>query len=375
MKIQIQKDLLVDALSKVEKPIGKSSTPILQGIYIEATSDCLKFVGSGDEQTISVELNVDESITVEGEGKIVITKNTIDVVKKLRTDIVEITVNLENFQYLIKAGKSKFNFSGYDATEYVQFTSPTDEPILELTFEELKEISNKLGFAASTNEARPALQGINILGSASLNQVRLVATNSHILSQMVISKELSEDFSLIPKARSIADALKVFNTSDNIQLFVTTTDLILKSENVTVRTRLLETNYPPTDRLIMKEFMAVLEVDKAEFLYALEQIEIVGNNGGNPIAATFSLNENNVKIENNTTEIGKAEIEMPIEQIQKNTDDIEIKFAFDVKYMINLVKATDGNIKICYIDAARPISILGTESTGEYKLILPIRLR
>lgn len=370
MKIQIQKDVIVNALSKVEKAVGKSSDkPILNGIYMEANDDFLKFVGTGEEQTISVVVAIDETITVNSPGKIVIQKNTIDIIKKLRTDIVTITVDA-SYQYLIEAGTSKFNFSGYDATEFPPFTEPTGTPILEFSFEELKLLYDKMGFSAATDDKRPVLQGIHLNGQN--GQLKIVATNSHILSQKVISKKLTEDVTLTPKAKSISDALKVFNSSDTIQIYTSPTHLIFKAENVTVRARVLEGNYPDTERLVLTDYKAILEVDKSELLYALEQIEIISG-GGNTIAATISLDGVNIKIENNIVETGKAEINVSLLDVQNNLEESDVKFAFNVKYLANLVKATDGNPKICFIDSMRPISILGTESNGEYKLILPIR--
>ncbi|MEX3623676.1 DNA polymerase III subunit beta [Viridibacillus arvi] len=378
MKLQITKDVLVNVLGKVDKAVGKSSIPVLQGVYFEATADALNFIGSNDEQTISVTLPVDETITVNEPGKIVFGKGILDIVKKLRSDVITITTDELSFQYFIEAGLSKFNFSGYDAEEYPKFTEPSDEPILEFAFEELKEYVDKLAFAASTEDSRPILQGIHIIGNEGTNQLKLIATNSHILSQKIVSKEVTEDISIVPKAKSLVDTLRVFNSSDTITVFSTATHLIFKSEEVTVRTRLLEGNYPATDRLVMTEFKAVLEIDKIELLNALEQVEIVGHSTSNntPNAATISVSGLNLKIENNSTEMGKAEVEIPLVELQKNEEqDEEIKFAFNVKYLINVVKATDGNIQIGYVGSMRPISILGTESNAEYKLILPIRTR
>lgn len=372
MKIQIKKDVIVNALSKVEKAIGKSSDkPILNGIYVEANTDTLKFITTGEEQSISVVVPVDETITVNTPGKIVIQKSTIDIIKKLRTDIVTITVDAA-FQYLIEAGGSKFNFSGYDATEYPQFTEPTNPPILEFPFDELKLIYDKMGFATSIGDARPILQGIHLNGKD--GQLKIVSTNSHILSQKIMAKEITQEVSLTPKAKSLSDALKTFNSSDTISIFTSSTHLIFKSDNTTVCTRVLEGNYPDTDRLVQSDFKTILEVDKSELLYALEQIEIISG-GGNQIAATASLDGINLKIVNNIVETGKADINVPLTNIENSLEESAVKFAFNVKYLINLVKATGGNPKICFIDSMRPISIIGTESNGEYKLILPIRTR
>jgi DNA polymerase III subunit beta len=377
MKLEIKKDLLVNGLTKVEKAVSKNSNvPILQGILFEVTEDHIRFVGTNDEQTIEVKFPVDENITIERTGSLVFNKGITEIAKKLPNGTVKINSS-DDLRFTISSGKSNFTLSGYDAEEYPKFTQPDGEAILEFTFDELKDVVNKLHFCASVDDKRPILQGIHI--STVEKYLKFVSTNSHILSQKMIAKEVNEEISLIPKAKSLVDTLRVFDTNDTIKVFATNTHLILQSQSgtITVRNRLLEGNYPETDRLLVTDFKAIIEVEKKDFLNALEQVYIMcqSGSGNSPSAATISVIGENIKIENSFTEIGKAEIEVPIKELQMNESDLEVKFSFNVPYMINLTKATDGNIKLGFISDMRPIAVLGTESNGEYKLILPVRTR
>lgn len=374
MELKINKDVLVNALSKVEKAAGKSQIPVLQGIYFEATEELLRFIGANDEQVITVEVPVDENVSVKQPGKIVFSKGITDITKKLVDETISIHTDDSNLQYRIESKLSNFTFSGYDPEEFPKFEEPTGEEILELSFDELRDYVGKLSFASSTEDTRPILQGIHI--SSRDGQLKLVSTNSHILSQKVVAKETNGEIAITPKARTLSDSLRVFDANDTIKVFATSTHFILKSDDVIVRNRLLDGNYPDTDRLVVTQFKAIMEVDKKQLINALEQVQIVGHGSKSmPNAATISISGENIKIENNFTESGKAEIELPLVELQKNDGDVEIKFSFNVAYLINLAKATDGNIKIAYVDGMRPVSILGTESNGEYKLILPIRTR
>ncbi len=375
MKLEINKDLFVNGLTRVEKAVSKNSnTPILQGILFEVTDNHIRFVGSNDEQTIEVKVPVDESISITTAGSLVFNKGINDIAKKLPTSAIQI-VSDDNLKFTVSSGKSNFTLSGYDAKEYPKFEEPSDEPTLVFTYDELKDFVGKLHFCAATDESRPILQGIQL--STVDKQLKLVSTNSHILSQKMIAKEVTKEFSLVPKAKGLVDALRVFEANDTIKVFATSTHLILQSETVTVRNRLLEGNYPDTDRLLVTDFKAIIELEKKEFLTALEQVHIMcqTQSGNSPSAATITGIGDYIKIENNFTEMGKAEIEVPIKELQKNEDDLEIQFAFNVPYMINLVKATDGNIKLGFVSSMRPIVVLGTEAAGEYKLILPVRTR
>jgi len=375
MKLEIKKDLFVNGLTKVEKAVSKNSNiPILQGILFEVTDQHIRFVGSNDEQTIEVKFPVDENVNINSAGSLVFNKGITDIAKKLPSDSVKLSSD-DNLKFAVSSGKSNFTLAGYDAEEYPKFVQPEDEADLEFTYDELRDFVHKLHFCASTDDKRPILQGIQL--STVEKQLKIVATNSHILSQKMLAKEVKEEISLVPKAKSLVDALKVFDANDTIKVFATGTHLILQSETVTVRNRLLEGNYPDTDRLLVTDFKAIIELEKKDFLNALEQVYIMcqSQTGNSPSAATIEVIGDNLKVENNFTEIGKAEIEVPIKELQKNEDNLDIKFSFNVPYMINLIKATDGNIKLGFVSGLRPIAILGTEAAGEYKLILPVRTR
>lgn len=373
MELKINKNTLVNALTKVEKAAGKSQIPVLNGIFFEATDKNLRFIGANDEQVITVDVPVDENVVVKESGKIVFSKGLTDIAKKLVDETVTIHTDDANLQYRVESKLSNFTFSSFDPEEFPKFEEPVGEEILELSFEELRDYVGKLSFASSTEDTRPILQGIHI--SSKDGQLKLVSTNSHILSQKVVAKETKEEIAITPKAKSLNDSLRVFDSNDTIKVFATSTHLVLKSDDVMIRIRLLDGKYPETDRLVITQFKAILRVDKKEFITALEQVQIVGQSKSMPNAATLSVSGENIKIENNSTEAGKAEIEVPLLELQKNDNDVDIKFAFNVKYMIDLVRATDGNIRIAFVDSMRPISILGLESSGEYKLILPIRTR
>ncbi|WP_121616764.1 DNA polymerase III subunit beta [Virgibacillus halodenitrificans] len=374
MKLTINKDVLVNALTKVEKAAGKSQIPALQGIYFEATEEKLRFIGANDEQVITVDVPVDENVTVNKAGRSVFTKGITDIAKKLADETVSIETDDSNLQYHIKSKLSNFSFSGYDPKEFPKFDEPAEEEILELSFDELRDYVGKLSFASSTEDTRPILQGIHV--SSKEGQLKLVSTNSHILSQKVVAKETKGEIAITPKAKSLSDSLRVFDANDTIKVYATSTHLILKSNDVMVRNRLLDGNFPQTERLVVTQFKAIMEVDKKQLITALEQVQIVGHGSKTmPNAAALSISGENIKIENNFTESGKAEIEIPLVELQKNDEMVDIKFSFNVKYMIDLVKATDGNIRIAFVDSMRPVSILGAEANGEYKLILPIRTR
>ena len=75
-------------------------------------------------------------------------------------DTVEIEVE-NNFQTIIRSGKSEFNLNGLDAEEYPHLPHIEEENIFKLPTDLLKTLIRQTGFAVSTSETRPILTGVN----------------------------------------------------------------------------------------------------------------------------------------------------------------------------------------------------------------------
>jgi len=84
MKFLIEKSLLQEAISDVQKAItGKSTLPILQGIYISAKDGLLTLIGSDIE--VSIETKIPANIIEEGEV-VLDSKIFGEIIRKLPND-------------------------------------------------------------------------------------------------------------------------------------------------------------------------------------------------------------------------------------------------------------------------------------------------
>lgn len=365
MKFKIKTSLLIDALTKVSNSIAvKNDIPILQGVYIEADNNIktIKIISTnGEETTIS---NIkEEEIEISEAGKIVAHRSIVEIIKKISDDAVILT-KADNIIKL-KTAKSVFDIPIYDAEDYPNIPLDISEPFLELSFDEYRNIIEKTAYCSAKSDSRPILKGIHF--NIGENEIKFVSTNSHILSQKIVTRKSKEIVQFTAPAVNLEHSLRMFNKDDKLQMTINQNHLIIKSDNVIYRLRLLEGNYPDTDRLIVTDFTGFMQLDKQTYLEAMEQIKLVTNKEK---IATLTLAENNIVL-SAKSENGKAEITLPTKSVEGKN---EIKFTFNINYMTNHVKAIDGStFKLGYKKSMAPLGLLGEETNGEYKLLLPVR--
>ncbi|MBM9834110.1 DNA polymerase III subunit beta, partial [Enterococcus faecalis] len=81
--------------------------------------------------------------------------------------------------------------------------------------------------------------------------LKTVATDSHRLSQRKLSLEkTSDNFDVVIPSRSLREFAAVFTDDiETVEIFFSSNQILFRSDNISFYTRLLEGNYPDTDRL------------------------------------------------------------------------------------------------------------------------------
>ena len=119
-----EKQKLQEGILIVQKAItGKSTMPILEGIYIKADSNGVTLIGS--DKDLSIETKVEANILEN--GSIVIDSKIFgEIIRKLPNSEVKIEV-IENDTVQISCEKSIFNVVSMNPDEYPALPEITDE--------------------------------------------------------------------------------------------------------------------------------------------------------------------------------------------------------------------------------------------------------
>lgn len=379
MKFSILRDRLIESVQDVSKAItSKTTIPILTGIKITASEEGITFTGSDSdisiESFVPKEEDGDEIAVIQQTGGIVLQAKIFgELVKKLPMDIVEIEV-VNQFQTIIRSGKSNFNLNGLDAEEYPHLPQITEDKVIRIPADILKNLIRQTVFAVSTAETRPILTGVNwsIKGS----RLNCIATDSHRLAQRTAEIETAADaeYNIVIPGKSLNELNKILpDSNEPVGIVITDNQVLFKAKHLLFFSRLLEGNYPDTSRLIPTDGKTEIVVNTTEFLQAIDRASLLAKEGQNANVVKLSSVTDipgTIEITSNSPEIGKVTDRVNCKSIEGE----ELKISFSSKYMMDALRALEGTeITIRFTGAMRPFIIRPVHDDTTLQLILPVR--
>ncbi|AJO25028.1 DNA polymerase III subunit beta [Weizmannia coagulans] len=379
MKFSILRNRLIESVQDVSKAITSRTTiPILTGIKITASEEGITFTGSDSdisiESFVPKEEDGDEIAVIQQTGGIVLQAKIFgELVKKLPMDIVEIEV-ANQFQTIIRSGKSNFNLNGLDAEEYPHLPQITEDKVIRIPADILKNLIRQTVFAVSTAETRPILTGVNwsIKGS----RLNCIATDSHRLAQRTAEIETAADaeYNIVIPGKSLNELNKILpDSNEPVGIVITDNQVLFKAKHLLFFSRLLEGNYPDTSRLIPTDGKTEIVVNTKEFLQAIDRASLLAKEGQNANVVKLSSVTDipgTIEITSNSPEIGKVTDRVNCKSIEGE----ELKISFSSKYMMDALRALEGTeITIRFTGAMRPFIIRPVNDDTTLQLILPVR--
>ena len=375
INFSINKNLFLQALNTTKRAIShKNAIPILSTVKIDVTSEGITLIGSNGqisiENFISIK-NENAGLLITSSGSILLEATFfINVVSSL-PDITFDFKEIEQKQIVLTSGKSEITLKGKDADQYPRIQEISVSTPLVLETSVLKKIINETAFAASIQESRPILTGVHFVLTENKN-LKTVATDSHRMSQKkIILEENGDNFDVVIPSRSLREFSAVFTDDiETVEIYFTNNQLLFRSENISFYTRLLEGNYPDTDRLIPTEFTSIVTFDKNNLRYAMERARLLSNATQNGTVKLEIIN-GVVSAHVNSPEVGRVNEEIDIESISGQ----DLTISFNPTYLIDSLKAIDSEkVTISFISAVRPFTLLPSDDTENFiQLITPVR--
>ena len=371
----INKNLFLQALNTTKRAIShKNAIPILSNVKIDVTKEGITLIGSNGQVSIENFIstqNENAGLLVNSTGSILLEATFfINVVSSL-PDIILDFKEIEQKQIVLTSGKSEITLKGKDADQYprIQEISVSNPLVLETKI--LKDVINETAFAASVQESRPILTGVHFVLTDN-RYLKTVATDSHRMSQKKITLEKNGDnFDVVIPSRSLREFTAVFTDEiETVEVFFANNQILFRSENISFYTRLLEGNYPDTDRLIPTEFTSVLTFNTSELRAAMERARLLSNATQNGTVKLEIANDI-VSAHVNSPEVGRVNEEIDTESV--TGEDLTI--SFNPTYLIDALKAIDSEkVTISFISSVRPFTLVPSEDTENFiQLITPVR--
>ena len=374
MQFSINRNEFIKYTNNVQRAISNRTTiPILTGILLKLSDEGLTITGSDSDISITSFISKDNTksnLKIESTGSIVLpAKFFNEIIKKLPGD--EFTLNvIENFQTIITSDQSEFIINGLDSNNYPNLPEVSREDTLTIDKNLFTEMVNQTVVAVSSQESRPVLTGVNI--RVKDNQLLAVATDSHRLAQRTIPVKSNNDYDIIVPGKSLLELTRIIPESlDQISIYISENQILFNLSDTLFYSRLLEGNYPDTDRLIPNESTTKVIFSATDLLASVERASLLSHESRNNVVKMNVKNDDkSVTIYGNSPEVGTVEEVVKTNSIEG--EDIEISFNPD--YLKDALKSIgNADINLNFSSPLHPFTVIPENNSDFIQLITPIR--
>lgn len=370
MKLTISKNALYNALNTVSHSVSSNSPqPVLRGIKITADENKLSLIGSDADISILKTISSDEEnkLNVLETGSVLIeAKYLTEIVRKLDSELIELET-IDGALTKFSGSSAIFKINGMKPEDYPNIDFRSNGSQIILSKDVLLSIIEKTAFAASNKDTRPVLTGVNFNLENQL--LKCTATDSFRLAKKTIKYEHDDSFNITIPAKTMFE-IKNSMLSDNdgeISIYQNGKKVQFISDDMIVQSRLLDGEYPETDRLIPREFPYTLTIDREDLIHAIDRTVFIKNE--NMAINRLQCSAEEIVITNRSQEIGESHEILFGEYLGEPLD-----ISFSADYVISAAKYIGGkNLKICFSGQMKPFVILNPEDDSVLQLVLPVR--
>lgn len=370
MKLQILQENLSKAVNTASRFASvKAQLPVLGNVLLSSKKTKIFVMSTNLEVSVSVSVGA----KVEEDGDLCIPAKVLnDVISNLPKE----PVNLESDKDQLKVASSGFSgvILGMSSADFPKVpNSVPKDGVINLPSKEFTEALGQVVFAASQDETRPVLTGVLVIKDK--KQTSFVATDGFRLSRKVIKVEGGEDFKLIlPKtilmeltrdSQGAGEFLFNFDQKEKQAVFGVG-DMVLTS-------RLIEGEYPDFEKIIPKESLLKVSVDKEDFLRSVKLASIFAREAANIIK--IKVLKSSIKLTAESSASGSQEAEVEA-RVEKESGESGFEISFNYRFLEEFLHSVKGDNILMQFSGVNAAGVFTDPTDSNYlHLIMPVRVQ
>ena len=371
MKLKIEQKKLFENLNYVIRGVSsKNVIPILNCIKLELTSEGLYLLSTDNDIAIKTFIPSSDIESIDELGEVVVAGRYIyEIVRKLPNTIINIE-EITSDVLEISTDNSSFKLNCNLVSDFPDIDlSLTENPIV-IEQKAFKNIVNQTAFAASLQENRPVLTGINLKFEKS--SLTATATDSYRVAQKKIKIDKVEDeINIVIPVRNINELIKMLNDeNNNMEMHIFENKVIFNLGNIIMMSSLINGVFPDVKQWIPDEFSLTIKVSYDELYDAIDRASLLtSEEEKNTIK--LEIKENLGVVSSNIPEIGNVKEQLHI----LNENNQEFIIAFSSKYMMDAIRTLNSEfVTLSFNSEVQPIIIRNPEDENLTQLIVPIKI-
>lgn len=355
----LTKQLQIAAGALTSNPV----MPVLEDFLFELKGNKLNIAAS------NLEVSISTSVEVSGNknGKIAIPGKTIlDVLKSLPEQPLNFDINPETRGIELSSASGKYKLVGENFSDFPEIELPTDQDDnFEISAEQLKKGIDKSAFAASNDEMRQNMRGINI--NIDFNQVTFATTDAQKLVRykfMDIKSNVATNILLTKKSMQLLSS--ILHKDGKVKVHFNKGKAFFSFDNILFSSRLVDAKFPDYNAVIPVDNNNILSINKDEILSTLKRLTIFANKTTSQIV--MSLNDGSLTMNAQDFDFNNE----ATEQLSCTYEGESLNIGLSAKNLIEMLSVLEGqSVEFQFNSSNKPVLLLPTDQKpGEDLLML-----
>lgn len=319
MKFTVAKDVLVDALQKVSAGVAARSTmPVLQN-FLFATGQGIVHLAATDLD-LSIRATIPAAVDVPGATTLP-SKLTPTIVREAPS--AELTFELrDNEVTRIRAGSAVYQVRGISADDFPPLPSVGDGRPVSVDAGVLRNMLQKVSYAASTDETRRILTGTFLRFRN--GRMTAVATDGKRLAlvEQDWDAEAADALELVLPSKAVNELIRSIGDEGSVRIRTTANQAVFETDTLMICTKLVEGTYPNYSQVIPGPGPIRVSIERELFQSAVRRVAIMTSDKSNSVRLTFTRGR--LAISASSPDMGDAE-----ETLAVKYDGDEFSIAFN----------------------------------------------
>lgn len=365
MKFVVSSSVLLKQLQQINGAIQSNTVlPILENFLCEIENNQLLVTATDLETMMKVRVDVE----ARESGRVCIPARILmDTLKNLPDQPLTFTID-NNFGISITSDNGKYKISGENPDNYPKEPEKDDTNSFTMTSTGLVTAISKTIFAVAMDEMRPAMTGVFF--ELFTDGLQTVATDAHRLVKYR-RKDVScpkQDSFIVPRKPLQLLKGSLPDNEDVVTINYNNSHLFVEHNETMLSCRLIDSRFPDYKVVIPADNPYKLHVAKADFTQALRRISIFSNKSTNQVVLTITGNQ---------LQLNAQDIDFNFEGNEKmpcSYDGEDMAIAFNAKFLIEMLNATDTEEVILELSGPTKAGILKPSEQGDNEDLLMLAM-
>lgn len=365
--LNCQKDALLKPLQAVVGVVERKHTlPILSNILVENNA--------GKTALIATDLELQITTWMDGEAEkdtafTVSARKLLDITRSL-PDETALSLDLNNEQMRIQAGKSRFNLQTLPAKDFPKLQSGEGEGIsFQISASKLRKLLARAQYAMAVQDIRYYLNGM--LFQLQGKKLVVAATDGHRLAvdAVDLDAEVAQGVEVILPRKTVMELIKLLAEDDEtVTIQAIANQVVFSHRNFELRSKVVDGKFPDYQRVVPVGYEKHFDINRLRLHQSLTRAAILTNDKYRGVRMAMTAGSLRIACSNNEQEEAQEELE-----IDYHYDPLDI--GFNVQYLQDVLNNLECESVRCLFGDANSSMLITEPGDDDFRyVVMPMRI-